>query len=245
MKIDSPPNGAMVSGSFEIRGWAADLRNSPAKKLSRIEIYKGPDKNEQNLLGKVDSFETNVLGSEGVLNGGWKLTINCSLLSEGENIIYVYAYDESNNFSIGNIKINVLKSGSVPENLNMNPIAKPGGLYSGEINKEISFDGSASFDPDGVISEYLWDFGDSSTANTVKATHTYIKAGKYNITLTVKDNGNKSSASVITTATITDPNSSTDTSGNGNQNTGGTATLEMFPTAQIFWDILIYQKQHF
>jgi N-acetylmuramoyl-L-alanine amidase/PKD repeat protein len=225
MKIDSPPNSAMVTGSFEIRGWSADLRNSPAKKLSRIEVYKGPDKNEQNLLGKVDSFETNVLGSEGVLNGGWRLTVNCSLLSEGENIIYVYAYDASNNFSIGNIKINVLKSGSVPENLNMNPIAKPGGPYGGEINKEISFDGLASFDPDGVISEYLWDFGDSSTANTVKATHTYIKAGKYNITLTVKDNGNKSSAAVITDVTVIDPNASTETNGNGDQNTGGTATF--------------------
>ena len=219
MKVDTPPNGAVVLGSFEIRGWAADLRNSPAKKLSKIEVYKNSSKDAQSLIGSINSFETNVLGSEGVLNGGWRLTINCDLLSEGENIIYIYAYDESNNFSVGNVKINVLKSGNVPDNLNLNPVAKPNGPYTGEPGKEITFDGSASFDPDGVISEYLWDFGDSSTATTQKPVHAYTKAGKYNVTLTVKDNGAKSSAAVTTTATVSDPNS-TQTSNQGS--TGNT-----------------------
>ncbi|MBE3101189.1 MAG: PKD domain-containing protein, partial [Firmicutes bacterium] len=207
MKVDTPPNGAVVLGSFEIRGWAADLRNSPAKKLSKIEVYKNSSRDAQSLIGSINSFETSVLGSEGVLDGGWKLTINCDLLSEGENIIYIYAYDEINNFSVGNVKINVLKSGNVPDNLNLNPVAKPNGPYTGEPGEEITFDGSASFDPDGVISGYLWDFGDSSTATTQKPVHAYTKAGKYNVTLTVKDNGTKSSAAVTTTATVSDPNS--------------------------------------
>ena len=56
MKVDTPPNNAMVSGSFEIRGWAADLRNSPAKELKKIEFYKIPDRSSANLLGSVTSF---------------------------------------------------------------------------------------------------------------------------------------------------------------------------------------------
>ncbi len=214
IKIDTPPNGAVVSGSFEISGWAADLRNSPAKKLSKIEVYKNSSKDAQNLIGSINSFETNVLGSEGVLNGGWKLTINCDLLSEGENILYIYAYDESNNSSVGNVKINVLKSGNVPDNLNLNPVAKPGGPYTGEPGKEITFNGSASFDPNGVISEYLWDFGDESTATTQKPVHIYTKAGNYTVTLTVKDNGAKSSAAVTTMATVIDPDATQTTEGN-------------------------------
>jgi N-acetylmuramoyl-L-alanine amidase/PKD repeat protein len=226
MKVDTPPNNAMVSGSFEIRGWAADLRNSPAKELKKIEFYKIPDRSSANLLGSVTSFETNVLGSEGVLEGGWRLAIDCASLSEGENIVYVYACDEANNFSIGNVKINVLKSGTVPENLNMNPVAKPGGPYNGEINKEIGFNGSSSYDPDGTVAEYIWDFGDGSTGSGIKPVHTYTTVGEYNLTLTVKDNGNKMSAAVITTVTVIDPNASTTESSETSGQTSGGANLE-------------------
>ncbi|MBM3710025.1 MAG: PKD domain-containing protein, partial [Actinobacteria bacterium] len=203
--FNTPPNGATVAGLFVLRGWAADLRGVPAKRLSKIEIYKNADKTEQNLIGRIENFETNVLGSQGVLDGGWQFTVNCDQLSEGENIIFIYAYDESNNYSAGNIRTNVLKSGEVPENLNLNPIAKPGGPYNGEIGKEIIFNGSASYDQDGIITEYLWDFGDGTTASAEKPVHVYSEAGSYTVTLIVKDNGGKLSAAVTTKAEVIDP----------------------------------------
>ncbi len=205
MGFNTPPNNATVAGSFIIRGWSADLKNSPAKTLKKVEVYKGSEKSEKNLLGKIESFDTNVLGSQGILDGGWQITINCDLLSEGENILFIYAYDKKGNASSGNIKVNVLKSGTVPDNLNLNPVAKPGGPYNVEINDDITFNGSASYDPDGTISEYLWDFGDGSTASEERPVHSYIKAGNYTVTLMVKDNGNKKSATVSTTATVIDP----------------------------------------
>ncbi|MBM3705242.1 MAG: PKD domain-containing protein, partial [Actinobacteria bacterium] len=222
--FNTPPNGATVAGSFVLRGWSADLKKTTPKKLSIIEVYKGTEKTRQNLLGAITNFDTNVMGSTGILDGGWQLTISCDLLAEGENIIFVYAYDSDNNFSTGNIKMNVLKSGTVPENLNINPVAKPGGPYSGEINKDVSFSGSASYDPDGIITSYLWDFGDGTTSDVEKPVHAYSKAGNYTVTLTVKDNGNKQSAPVTTTALVTDPAAAT-TETTATQNSGS-AQLE-------------------
>jgi PKD repeat protein len=55
----------------------------------------------------------------------------------------------------------------------------------------VSFDGSASSDPDGPIKSYSWDFGDGSEATGATPSHTYAHAGEYTVTLTVTDNEGK------------------------------------------------------
>ncbi|MCX6662203.1 MAG: PKD domain-containing protein, partial [Euryarchaeota archaeon] len=50
------------------------------------------------------------------------------------------------------------------------------------------FDGSGSFDHEGSIVSYAWDFGDGTTATEVTTTHTYDVPGIYLATLTVTDN---------------------------------------------------------
>jgi PKD repeat protein/biopolymer transport protein ExbD len=71
---------------------------------------------------------------------------------------------------------------------------------SGTAPLAVSFDGSASADPDGSVAAYAWDFGDGGTANTAKASHTYAAAGTFNAKLTVTDD---SGASASTTKTVT------------------------------------------
>jgi PKD repeat protein len=52
----------------------------------------------------------------------------------------------------------------------------------------VTFDGGSSYDPDGTIVQYTWDFGDGSLATGWKAFHTYAARGTYTIKLTVVDN---------------------------------------------------------
>jgi PKD repeat protein len=51
-----------------------------------------------------------------------------------------------------------------------------------------SFDASGSYDPDGSITTYAWDFGDGEYGSGVTCEHTYAEGGAYSVTLTVTDN---------------------------------------------------------
>lgn len=65
-------------------------------------------------------------------------------------------------------------------------------------------DGSASIDPDGLVTSYAWQFGDGGTASGATASHTYAAAGTYTITLTVTDDDG-ATASTTAAVTVTDP----------------------------------------
>ncbi len=92
----------------------------------------------------------------------------------------------------------------------------------------ITVDGSASSDPDGRVTSYLWDFGDGSpTVSGAKQTHTYAASGDYQVRLTVTDDtgGAGTATRIVTvvapnqaptaafTATVTDRTASFDASG--------------------------------
>ena len=55
-------------------------------------------------------------------------------------------------------------------------------------NQTIFFDASGSFDEDGAIISYLWDFGDGKTGTGSSPSHTYETPGEYHVILTVTDN---------------------------------------------------------
>jgi regulation of enolase protein 1 (concanavalin A-like superfamily)/dipeptidyl aminopeptidase/acylaminoacyl peptidase len=63
-----------------------------------------------------------------------------------------------------------------------------------------TFDGSATFDPDGTIEGVDWEFGDSNGGGPLSTTHTYAVAGTYPVTLTVVDQegGRTTSAQSVT-----------------------------------------------
>ncbi|MFQ6125062.1 MAG: right-handed parallel beta-helix repeat-containing protein [Candidatus Heimdallarchaeota archaeon] len=59
-------------------------------------------------------------------------------------------------------------------------------LSSPTVGEEILFT-DASFDPDGTISAWAWDFGDGMTSTEVNPTHTYETPRSYPVTLRVTD----------------------------------------------------------
>ena len=54
--------------------------------------------------------------------------------------------------------------------------------------QEVYFDGWSSYDPDGYIIQWLWDFGDGSTGEFAALNHTFSEEGEYLVTFTVMDN---------------------------------------------------------
>ena len=71
---------------------------------------------------------------------------------------------------------------------NQGPIARvTATVTSGEIPLAVEFTSKDSFDPDGTIASYHWDFGDGTSASGKNASHTYPVAGDYTARLTVTD----------------------------------------------------------
>lgn len=66
------------------------------------------------------------------------------------------------------------------------------------IGQTVSFDGSASSDPDGSIAAYSWDFGDGAHAATASPGHAYGSAGVFVARLTVTDNAGSTAADTVT-----------------------------------------------
>lgn len=94
------------------------------------------------------------------------------------------------------------------------PTAVIGGPYPnpGIVGEPVTFTGSIDDSED--IKFFFWDFGDGSASKRDKkgsATHTYLKAGDYLVTLTVligddDDDDDSATATATTTATIVEPN---------------------------------------
>lgn len=80
----------------------------------------------------------------------------------------------------------------------LKPVANAGGKYSERPGEIINFDGSDSFDPDGIITSYSWDFGDGYNGSGMKCSHSYDQEGTYTIVLTVTDNDGLTDTNITT-----------------------------------------------
>jgi len=99
--------------------------------------------------------------------------------------------------------------------LNNPPVASF--TYSPEnpvVGQAVAFNASESYDPDGYIVSYEWDFGDGNVTNTTeeKINHSYSEAGSYEVTLTVTDDkGAKNSTTKMITVMPAKPSVSIST----------------------------------
>ena len=111
-----------------------------------------------------------------------------------------WGYDGFFNIEYGSLHID--DSGIVwvdydPSSIDWSPAADAGGPHGGHIGQEITFDASRSFDPEGNIPAYYWNFGDGTNDTEVIATHAYSHLGTYNITLSVTDSNDQTASDTI------------------------------------------------
>ena len=78
--------------------------------------------------------------------------------------------------------------GGIAAGANKSPVAEAGDNLILTVNEEVDFDGSASYDEDGSIVNYEWDFGDGETDFGLNVSHAWTAPGEYTVTLTVTDN---------------------------------------------------------
>jgi PKD repeat protein len=73
-------------------------------------------------------------------------------------------------------------------------------LHTAPVGTTINFDAGNSYDPDGTIVNYAWDFGDGNTipSGGAGASHAYAAPGTYTVTLTVTDDDGLTSTATDT-----------------------------------------------
>jgi subtilisin family serine protease len=91
----------------------------------------------------------------------------------------------TNSKTTNNHLLYTLGFGSTPPPSNQAPVADFSFTTNGLT---ASFDASASYDTDGNIVSYAWNFGDGTTGSGVTTSRTYAAAGTYTVKLTVTDN---------------------------------------------------------
>ena len=75
--------------------------------------------------------------------------------------------DSSGNGNHGTLQNGATYSTDVPSTGgSQRPVPVAGGPYTGQLAQSVNFSSSGSFDPDGTISSYHWNFGDGTSANT-------------------------------------------------------------------------------
>ena len=72
------------------------------------------------------------------------------------------------------------------------PIARANGPYQAYVNQTITFYSNNSYDPDGIIVNYTWDFGDKTLSYEQNPEHMYTQSGNYIAILTIRDTDNLS-----------------------------------------------------
>lgn len=113
--------------------------------------------------------------------------------SQGSRI--VHDFGKSGNYAVSLIVRDqsgfVANSSKLTRTIRINepPKAKIHAPSTGIPQESLVFDASGSWDADGTILNYLWNFGDGKTGSGETVKYSYSRPGKYQITLMVEDDG--------------------------------------------------------
>jgi parallel beta-helix repeat protein len=188
---------------------------SITKNYGEIVTFLGSGTDDGQIIGY--EWESSI---DGILSE--KSYFYTSSLSIGNHEISFRVQDNDNEWSNPvTVDVEILQ---VNEEGNIYPTAITNGPYNAYVNNLVSFDASESYDSDGSILSYYWDFGDGDSETGISVNHVYESSGEYDVILTVTDDGDQSS-STTTTATIVSQ-SGNNNNGNNNNNNGNSDSMD-------------------
>lgn len=112
---------------------------------------------------------------------GWSASWDSGTVGDGSHTVSATATDTAGQTTTDSITVTV-------DNVNDPPVASFTYTCTGLT---CGFDAAGSFDPDGSIVSYEWDFGDGKTGSGLTPSHSFDTASTYLVTLTVTDDGGK------------------------------------------------------
>lgn len=124
-------------------------------------------------------------GGGGLIDDPTSASTSFVAYSVGTYVLTLVAFDGTDYSLPSSVTINVVQNQPPTARGTVSPL-------SGTVPLTVTFDASASSDPEGLPLRYAWDFGDySMPLDEVAVTHTYQEAGSFIVTLTVTDNSNQ------------------------------------------------------
>ncbi|SNR17253.1 PKD domain-containing protein [Tenacibaculum jejuense] len=212
-QIVNGSNKNLALKDFTIRYWFTPDHNVPM--VFNID-YSQP----KGITGKYEA-----LGSENYLELGFTTTSgNISANSksgqivtrlhhsgfQSHNQLNDFSYDAAKNalsphvlvtlYYKGQLVWGLEPDGSIAEN--RAPIADfTSNVSSGQSPLSVQFDASGSYDPDGDVLTYTWDFGDGNTAVGEIVSHEFTQPDNYTVELTVSDGEKQHIKSTVITVT--------------------------------------------
>ncbi len=134
-------------------------------------------------------------GARAALSTG-RLPIGATFRDNGDNtgtFDWLPGFNQQGNYAIvttafdGLGAVDSTRTILLVKNSNRAPVASAGGPYHAQPGAQVSFDGSATRDPDGDPMDLLWDFGDGTHALGQQPQHAYAAAGIYTVVLFATD----------------------------------------------------------
>lgn len=159
---------------------------SPSSNLDALlSIYDGLG----NLVTSADATGLNGALTATLAAGTYYLAIDGT--APGDPLTAYNDYDSLGQYAL---------TGTLVPTGNQPPVAVASGTpTSGTAPLSVNFSSNGSYDPDGTIASFNWDFGDGTATSSLAApSHTYNTSGTYVASLVVTDNGGLSSTATVT-----------------------------------------------
>ena len=146
---------------------------SPVETLTLVAVdmtAEGTQDPDGNISGYFWDF------GDGAGENGWN--VSHVYATAGTYTVRLTVMDDDGRTASTNVTIEVV---------NRAPEASAEAPATSMENSTVKFDASASYDPDGILSTWEWDYGDERSGEGREAYHRYTESGTYVWTLTVTD----------------------------------------------------------